>query len=181
MQSDEEETVTGGLFLIRRKTWMEVDGMDNRFKKSQDIDLGLRLASRGVFLLRLKDVGANHHTIEYLDKNRMWDDFKNYHHLYTRSFIYRKHFFNRHMYQRLVRNDYSMLILFCCFLSFIVSWKIGIFSMAGYFVLLLIRSKLKLERVSYFLLRDISVIIGFFLFFPKEGLYKVKLITSDNK
>jgi glycosyltransferase involved in cell wall biosynthesis len=177
MQVDEEETVTGGLFLIRRKTWLDVNGMDNRFKKSQDIDLGLSLARKGIFILRLKDVGANHHTIEYMDKNRMWDDFKNYHHLYTRSFIYRKHLFNRHMYQRLARNDYSMLILVACLLSLIFSWKIGIAALAIYFILVFLRSKFKPERVLYYALRDISVIFGFFLFYPKEGSYKVTPIT----
>jgi glycosyltransferase involved in cell wall biosynthesis len=68
------EQTTGGLFLIKGNIWNSIGGMRIIFRKSQDIDLGLRLAKARVFLFRKKEIAAKHHTVADLDKNRMWVD-----------------------------------------------------------------------------------------------------------
>lgn len=52
---DSHKQTTGGLFFIKRKLWDEVDGMKNIMRRSQDLDLGLRLAKKEVFLLKKKN------------------------------------------------------------------------------------------------------------------------------
>ncbi len=53
---------TGGLFLIERSLWDAVGGMRNKLRRNQDFDLSVRLAARGTFLWRRKEVLAIHHT-----------------------------------------------------------------------------------------------------------------------
>ena len=172
MESDTIEKVTGGLFLINRSSWDLVGGMNNKFKRSQDIDLGLRLAKKGIFLLRKKEVAALHHTVDYLNKERMWKDFFNWNHLYAKSFLYRNHIFNTHAYKRILTNDYTALVLILCILAVFFS-KIAILAFSLYLILLLFRSKLSIKNVLYFFLRDLSVIIGLFIFFPKKPKYNL--------
>jgi len=179
MQKDAIKKVTGGLFLIKKDIWNSVGGMRPIFKISQDIDLGLRLAKKGVFLLRKKEVAAIHHTISYMDKNRKWQDFFSWNHLYARSLLYRKHIFNKHMYARLLRNDYSALVLFftlLCFIPLLQKWELIIIP---YLLLLLSKTLLKSKKngmqLEFLFLRDITTLFGLFFFFPKNN-FKIKYI-----
>ena len=121
IKEDRLETTTGGLFLLKRSNWELVGGMNNRFKKSQDIDLGLRLSSKNIFLLRKKEIAANHHSIAYRNKDRIWKELFSSKHLYGRSFLYREHILNKYMYKRLFRIDYSLLLLLVCLIVVIIS------------------------------------------------------------
>jgi glycosyltransferase involved in cell wall biosynthesis len=177
--ADRYEKVTGGLFLISKKTWEKVSGMRSVFKKSQDIDLGLRLAKENIFLLRKKEISAKHHTIAYLDKNRMWKDLFTFNHLYGRSLLYRKHVFNRQIYSRLLRNDYTLLLLIGVSLFGAFTHSVIIFLL--YFLAVLSRGKFKLSRFAYLFIRDVSVLLGLFLFWPKKNLnIIVKIIYNVN-
>jgi glycosyltransferase involved in cell wall biosynthesis len=176
LTEDRMESVTGGLFLIRREAWLSVGGMKNIFKKSQDIDLGLRLNQKKIFLLRKKEIAANHHTIHYFDKNRMWKDLFNGNELYGRCLLYRHHLLNKAMYQRLLRNDYSALILIVSVFLAVFLGKIALFLP---YIMLIVYKSLKHARATsqnffalffYYLLRDIMTILGFFTFFPHEPL-----------
>jgi len=166
INEDVIEKVTGGLFLIKRNKWEEVGGMRNIFKKSQDIDLGLRLAKKKTFLYRKKEIAANHHTISYMDKNRMWEDFFKWNHLYGRSLLYRKNIFNKYMYPRLFRNDYSMLVLVFISILFLITTNYYVFIF--YFFVIILRSKMTLNRMLFFILRDFTTFLGFFLFWPVQ-------------
>lgn len=164
---DEFEKVTGGLFLIQKTVWDSVGGMNPVFKKSQDIDLGLRLAKKKMFLKRHKELAAIHHTIYYLDKKRMWRDLANLNHLYGRSLLYRKHIFNIYMYPRLMRNDYSMLCLLLSLISLTTSWWEYCFLI--YLLVIIFRSKGVLSRIVYFFFRDMSSLLGIVLFYPQSN------------
>jgi len=166
--TDSKETVTGGLFLINKNTWDLVGGMNDKFKKSQDTDLGLRLANKGIFLLRKMNMAAIHHTIAYLDKKRMWQDFLNWNHLYGRSFLYRTHIFNKHVYKRMFRNDYTLLLLIICIVASIFLKKFAFIVFLLYAMTVAFRAKFKVRNSLYFFLRDLSVLIGIFIFFPKK-------------
>jgi len=166
LKEDVVQTTTGGLFLIKRSLWQKLGGMRNMFKKSQDIDLGLRLAKKGIFLKRKKEFAANHHTIAYQNKNRIWKELITGKHLYGRSLLYREHIFNKHMYNRLLRNDYSFLLLLGISLAVIFSGFFQLFLI--YLFVILIRSKFKLNIMVYYFLRDTIVMFGLFLFVPKR-------------
>ncbi len=99
---DMNQTTTGGLFFIKREIWFEVNGMKNKYRRSQDIDFGLRLAIKGIFLHRKKELLAYHHTIYYRDSKRMWNMLFCGDQLY-RSILYRDHIFNKHIYKLLLR------------------------------------------------------------------------------
>jgi len=172
---DTIEKVTGGLFLIKSSIWNDIGGMRSVFKKSQDIDLGLRLAKKRIFLHRKKEIAANHHTISYLDKNRMWRDLFSWNHLYARSLLYRKNILNRYMYGRLFRNEYSIFLLLIIIINLLMEYK-SILFLIVYFSIIIFKSLKKsqkeyyriFENSIYFLLRDISVFIGVFIFFPTQ-------------
>ena len=171
---DRREKVTGGLFLIKRSAWFAVGGMRNIFKISQDIDLGLRLAKQRVFLLRKKEIAAKHHTIAYREKSRMWSDFFKRNSLYARSLLYRKHIFNKYVYLRIIRHDYSMILL--VFISILSICFSCITFIIPYLFLVLFRAKYKPSRILYLIMRDISSILGLFLFYPKSN-FKVTYTT----
>lgn len=168
MTKDQIERTTGGLFLISRKAWASVGGMKNRFRKSQDIDLGLRMAKKGFFLLRKNKIAANHHTVSYLNKKRMWDDFFSWDHLFVRSLIYRTHIFNKQVYPRMIRNDYTLILLVLLIILILFNMNIAIICSIIYFILILAKSKVSFNKFIYYLARDLTVLIGFFLFFPKS-------------
>lgn len=177
LKKDLIEKTTGGLFLIKKKVWDAVGGMDVKFRRSQDIDLGLRLAKRGIFLLRKKEIAANHHTIAYLNEKRMWKDFFSWNHLYGYSLLYRKHMFNKHMYARLFRNDYTLISLILIIILFFISMKFSFVFFLCYLVLVVLKSRFIIQKIAYYLLRDLSVLIGFFVFHPKQKFivkYKIQ-------
>lgn len=176
MEQDTIETTTGGLFVIKRITWDLVGGMNGKFKKSQDIDLGLRLAQKKYFLLRKKEILARHHTISYLDSKRMWQDFFKCNHLYGRSLLYRTHIFNRHVYKRIYTNDYSLILLILGLVLFAINQNLGLVLFMFYLVVILSRGQFSPEKVLYYFLRDISVFLGLFLFFQKKNNFIVEKI-----
>jgi len=177
MKEDHYEKVTGGFFLINRKAWDLVGGMNNKFKKSQDTDLGLQLAKKGIFLLRKKEIGVIHHTISYFDKKRMWQDLFMMNHLYNRSYIYRKHMFNKHMYHRLFRMDYTLLILIFSILSSLFFPDLWIIFVSIYFIALMIRGKLSPRNIAFHFVRDVTVLFGFIFFFPKKNSFSVEKMS----
>ncbi|WP_415376880.1 glycosyltransferase family 2 protein [Patiriisocius sp. Uisw_017] len=167
LDQDRFEKTTGGLFLINRKKWEIVGGMNPIFKKSQDIDLGLRLAKIGIYLLRKKEISAKHHTIAYLNKNRMWKDLFSFNHLYGRSLLYRRHLFNKQSYSRLLRNDYTLLLLIV--VSLLAAFMHSVIIFILYILAVLFRGKFKLNKFAYLIIRDLTVLFGFFFFWPNNG------------
>lgn len=177
--SDTREKTTGGLFMIHQDIWELLGGMDIRFKRSQDIDLGLRLAKKNIFLLRKKEIAANHHTISYQNNKRMWKDLFNGNDLYARSLLYRKHFLNKHMYPRLLRNDYSLICLIVFLFTLLFKVKFAIITLSFFLIVLFLRSRFNPLKFLFFLLRDIFVFIGFFIFFPKKKPYTYELYNEE--
>lgn len=163
----------GGLFLIRRKYWFLVNGMRNIFRKSQDIDLALRLAGKNIFLTRLPFIAAYHHTISYRDYKRKWEMIFNKNNLYSRSLLYRYNIFNIYIFKRIIKHDYTMIFLLLA-LVFAFIFKYLIISLVIYISVVFYRSLknsskiiMLLENILYYLLRDALTILGLFLFFPK--------------
>jgi glycosyltransferase involved in cell wall biosynthesis len=167
IKQDSIESVTGGLFLIKKEVWEKAGGMNPVFKRSQDIDLGLRLAKCNIYLLRKKETAIKHHTVAYLNKNRMWKDLFSFNHLYGRSLLYRSHIFNKNMYSRLLRNDYTLLLIIG--VSLLVQFTHSFIIFLLYFLGVLFRSKFKLNKFAYLIIRDLTVLFGFFFFWPNNG------------
>jgi glycosyltransferase involved in cell wall biosynthesis len=166
---DSFEKVTGGLFLIAKSEWTEIGGMDTRFSRSQDLDLGLRMSKRGMKLLRKPILAAKHHTQSYLDETRVQD-------FITKSrysaLLCRKHLFNKHFWPTLLGNHYSSLLLL---LSVLLALLIHPVFLLGYCIVLIYKgAKIKKKsNYSYWqsmiltIERDFLFVYSLVFFFPK--------------
>ncbi len=180
-----EDTIqytTGGLFAIKKSIWDSVGGMNSKFKKGQDLDLGYRLAKKKVFLLRKKERMANHHTVDYKDEKRLWNSFLDGSHVFPRAVLYRDHLLNKYVVKRFLSSDPTLGILVsCAFVSiglqrpeFMLFYVI----MTVLAVLISMRKtgfKGWLGRILNQILRDVFNVFAFLFFFPsnkKEIAYK---------
>lgn len=103
--ADSIETTTGGLFLINHSLWNEVGGMDTRFKRSQDYELGLRLSQMGYPLHRKAILLANHYMRQYSMRDDYVINVK-----YT-ALLLRKHWNNVNYLKIFVKQQYTTLVL----------------------------------------------------------------------
>ncbi len=176
IKKDSYTSSLGGVFLIEKKLWEEIGGMKSFMFRGEDPDIGLRLARKGILLFRMKDVFLNHHTISYLNKKRKWERIFNNTHLYGRSLLYRENIFNKYCWKRIMKNDYSVLILF---LSLFLVPIFALYSLIPYLLLMVLRTLRNnspyFENYFLFIIQDIIVLLGFFFFFPG----KVKVSYSE--
>ena len=173
--NDSVQNVTGGFFLIKREYWFSVKGMRNIFMNGQDLDLGLRIKSElGISHFKKKQVAAIHHTISYLDNNRMWGDLLKGIPLYYRSLLYRKHILSPLVYTRILRSEYSLIILILLIIAIFI--KLNLFLLSIYFIIILIKSIKMWSKNSnsiislyfYYIIRDLIVLFGLIFFHPRE-------------
>lgn len=163
------EYTTGGLFVINRTTWFLVDGMRNVFRRSQDIDLGLRLSKKGIFLYRLPITLAYHHTVNYNSKNRLWSQLKDSTHLYGRSLLYRKNILNINVIKLMIKQDYSLVLLILFIFSSLLFNNVKLILLYLFVLVLRSASKKNIKYLLYYAIRDIKVLFGFIFFHPMKN------------
>ena len=177
----QELKMNGGLFMIKKKVWDMAGGMRNKYKRSQDLDLTIRLKKKGIKIIRIPYFAAKHHTINYNDESRMWTNLLNKYSFYS-ALIFRDHLLNSDVMKRTIRSNYTELLLLVtgllCFLTF------STMPIYIYFMVLVIRvfynTKLTkstwskffyfFSRVFYQISFDISFWIGFLFFYPKNHI-----------
>lgn len=172
---------TGGYFIITRELWFSVEGMRTKYRRSQDLDLGLRLAKKGTLLLRKKELFVTHHTIHYQNTERMWKMLFDGSLLYGSSLLIRDHILNKYLLKRILRTNYTIVIaIFSILLSFIS------FPLILIYPLILLLKVLTMKKIKnnasifklyiYLFTLDITSLIAFFIFFPKteELVYRIK-------
>ena len=115
LNEDRYETTTGGLFLISRTLWDRVGGMDTRFKRSQDFDLGLRVSKMGYPLLRKGTLLANHYMKSYEIREDFVSNIK-----YT-ALLLKKHIGDISYWKIFVRQQYTTIFLLLSFGLFFAS------------------------------------------------------------
>jgi len=181
--SDSYQSITGGLFLIKRHIWFKVSGMKNKMRRSQDLDIALRLSKHKIFLLRKKELLAIHHTIPYNDKVRMWKM------LFSGALLFkivllRENFFNKYEWRLFLRGNYTLfMLLFSIFISFLF---FNPFLMLIYFLTVIIRTLIRKDRsirlfftnLAYFPLSEVSFIFAFFFYWPRNHKEEYVLITG---
>jgi len=166
-------STTGGYFIIEKQLWDSIHGMRTKYRRSQDLDLGLRLAKQGTLLLRKKELFVRHHTIHYQNKARIWKMLLDGSLFYETSVLYRDHFFNKYIYRKMIRMDYTLIILLFSILGSYFSINILLLHPISVImrVMLIKQVKQNIPRGELFLhryLRDVISFFGFFLFFPQE-------------
>ena len=130
LKNDKYQSTTGGLFIIKKNLWEFVKGMRTKYRRSQDLDLGLNLSKIDVKLLRKKELLAKHHTIAYKDSIRMWKMLVKGFDLY-RVVLYRDHYRSFAMHKDYLRTNYSNLFLI--FSVFMLIMTSSYFSFLLYF------------------------------------------------
>ena len=177
------ETTTGGIFLIERDLWFSNDGMKNKYRRSQDLDFGLRLSKKGTKLLRLNKVIAIHHTISYYDTNRLWKDLFNNNQLYQKSVLYRDHITNKYIYKYIFREITLLILIISLFLSIFFNIKFIILYIFFIFLKCIYKknngvSKNFIIRLTYYFLLDIYTFIGLLIFWPNnKKIFQIQKIS----
>lgn len=175
---DKFEVTTGGLFMIEASLWKRVGGMDNRFKRCQDLDFGFRLTNKGVKLCRKPLKWVNHYTRDYEVRKDQSSFFK-----YT-AMLLRKHFFNIPAQRFLIGPNYTMwmmLLSIVLLLVFKSVWPIFL-----YLVPILYRTFRAYQRnrklvnpiITFIKLIafDIEFIFYFLFYWPKKQELEYKVV-----
>ena len=172
VEKDTVQYTTGGLFAIKRKHWLAVGGMRNKFKKGQDLDLGYRLAKHGIPLLRKKELMAIHHTIDYKDKKRLWQSFADGRYVYPRSFLYRNNWNNKYVLKRMLSSDPTWIVLILTVIGSLALrsvWPLTIYlfftSLAVLFSMRKTGVRGYFNRLLTHVLRDVLNLFALFLFY----------------
>lgn len=166
LKKDEFQVTTGGIFLITRNLWLQNNGMRNEFRRSQDLDFGLRLSKKGIKLLRKNIIIANHHTIEYNSDDRFWNDLFKGNFLYQ-GLLYKKNILNLNIYKKYVFKEISLFIMI--FTLFISSSNFNLLML--YPIALICKIIFKKETPSFivkYLLLDINTLVSLIFFWPKQ-------------
>lgn len=175
-----ERNITGGLFVIERKYWEQLGGMDDSFSANEDSDFGLRMASIGIKQRVYNKLMVVHNMVSYYDLKRM-RCFITTDRLLFSGVLIRKHLFNKTFIPTLIRSRYSLLLLTLGIISLLSNIKLSIFISNLYFLLQIMRSLRLYKSEPYFffiliykLFYDIYSIVGFLFYYPSNRIYQAE-------
>lgn len=171
-----KSTKINGIFVVEKKLWQKIGGMDERFPipGGEDHDLYIRLRNNGIPFYRLPQRIATVHIYDYTNFSIIWRKFFKGNTLYGRSFLYRKNILRWPVYRLLSNNEKSLLLLIISFAIFLISNFAYIFII---YILFITYKSLKngytpisnyLSLIPYYIFRDITVLFGFIFLFPKK-------------
>ncbi len=172
---------TGGLFIIEKKIWEKVGGMDTRLCANEDIDFGLQMHSSGLALRFYPNIiMAIHHTVSYYNKKR-FSEFLFTARLLCQGILIRKHFFDRRFMLFFFRSRYSAVFLLLSISFALISTTVSFILMIIYLLLQGLRSY-KIYRIEsnfiaifvFKIINDLYTFLGFFLYFPNHISGKIK-------
>ena len=129
---------------------------------------------------------AKHHTISYKSSSRMWSTLLDCGEFY-RSVLLREHFMNLSFLRKFLRENYTSIFLLLTIL--IATLFKSILLICPYIILVFSRSIINMRkevfripgRTTYFIIRDLSIWVALFLFWPKEITnYEYRKINDCN-
>lgn len=163
---------TGGLFMVERKYWEELGGIDTRLRANEDYDFGLRMSERGVKMCRKCQLLVKHHTTPYNLRSTYvtWAKYS--------AVVFRKHFTNMEYWKRLlIPAQYTAFTLLGCLASMIIGtifcpsyWWSLVFVV---YLLVLFRKAQKQKEVNIIKMiwlvmkRDVVFLTSILCFWPK--------------
>lgn len=160
----------GGIFLIRADIFKSVSGFKEYMKLDEDAELQIRLAEKGFFLCRLTHKIATHHTIFYFSLKRSLRRLICGDLLYLGAF-YRDNLFNKFCLKKFFgMQKFTLSLLLFSFLSVLIHPAFLLFYPAVIIYKYYSSHSSKCSVFEYFLGRiaiDISLVIGFILFYPR--------------
>jgi len=157
----------GGIFIITKNLYNALNGMDEKFRISQDFEFALRALKANVTINVVNERIAFHNTIPYKSNKRFFSDLLNWNYSY-RALLLRKHFFNKNYIRIFLSENYSLLVL--------IITVIATFYLPHLFIIYLIviiyrgnkKGKLSIVNPLLFIIRDIQIFLAFFTFFPQK-------------
>lgn len=177
--------VTGGLMIVTKELYERVGGMDERMIRSQDHDIGLRLAKIGFPAKRYNHLFAIHHCISYFDKKR-FIIFIFGKTLLCQGLLMRKQLFNIAYLNRYRNNLIYVLFLFPMFTTLIIKPDIGLLLVFIYLVIHGIRVIKNFKKeitwyysYSYKILHPLYTLIGFLFYYPSKPRYTVMELSNN--
>ena len=163
---------TGGLFMVERKYWEELGGIDTRLRANEDYDFGLRMSERGIKMCRKCQILVKHHTTPYNLRSTYvtWAKYS--------AVVFRKHFTNMEYWKRLlIPAQYTAFTLLGCLASMIIGtifcpsyWWSLVFVV---YLLVLFRKAQKQKEVNIIKMiwlvmkRDVVFLTSILCFWPK--------------
>ncbi|MBR5443648.1 MAG: glycosyltransferase [Paludibacteraceae bacterium] len=166
------QQITGGLFMVERKYWEELGGIDTRLRANEDYDFGLRMSERSIKLCRKCQLLVKHHTTPYNLRSTYvtWAKYS--------AVVFRKHFTNMEYWKRLlIPAQYTAFTLLGCLASMIIGtifypscWWLLL--LVGYLLILLRKAKrqneVKIIKMIWLVVkRDIVFLTSILCFWPK--------------
>ncbi len=180
---------SGGFFAIKKEHWDSVRGMRTKYKRSQDLDLIIRLRKKGILTVRIPHLLAVHHTVDYRNESRMWELLFSGKMNYF-SVFFRDHAFNRDVFLHTLRNNYTAFMLLPLPFTLIAGTNLLIVWAVLYAVILIARVSVNaritsktnrtfyfFQRLLYQFLRDLFFWWAFLFFHPLEKTVKYEAIT----
>lgn len=192
LPKDEQElNHNGGLCLINKSAWNTIGGMRNKYRRSQDLDLTIRLKKKGTKILRLPYLAAKHHTVDYKNEKRMWANLREGNNFFP-GLLFRDHFNNLDIIKRTLRSNYTALVIPLIFIALLFSVKLFTIICTLYLIILILRVLKQMmdakshkskalyffERIPYQIATDICFWLGFIFFYPKNYDTKYKQILG---
>lgn len=165
----------GGVFLIERKYWVKLNGIDDRFNTNEDQDFGLRMNNLGIPVEKQILPIVNHHTVSYYNVYRLLRTIQSLNWWY-RGVLIRKHLFKTSSLPYLSKRYYNVFFLFFSIFFF----NIYIFT---FFLLTILFKALKkyknegfFQSICFNFFGDIYTLIAFLFFYPKNKKYSVDIL-----
>lgn len=148
--------------------------MDTRQKRSQDYDLGLRMAKSGILLFRKDQLLAYHHMVSYGMRTDKVFNIK-----YT-ALLLRKHWNNKYYILTFVKQQYVTILLLVSILTASFSWCF--LCLYGFALAYKINKQMRVNNIGIFtqlkllILRDMLFYWYLIFFRPKRIVEKYEII-----
>ena len=170
---------TGGLFMIEKRYWKELGGLDTRLRINEDYDFGLRMSENGIKLCRKCQLLVKHHTTPYNLRSTYSTSAR------FSAVVFRKHWTNWEYWVRLlIPAQYTAFTLLCCIVGMVIGSVIcpsfwWLLLLMSYVFVLLRKAKRQTEvspiKMMWLVLKRDIIFLSAILFFwphPIELKYK---------
>ncbi|RIH63240.1 glycosyltransferase [Mariniphaga sediminis] len=174
IKNDKYLITTGGLYIIKRTLWHQMNGMDSKLRCFEDNDLAYRIyLKKNIKILNVGSIFAEHHTIGYTNKKRYIDLARGNNFLF-KGVIFRKYIFSKILIYLVRKNLSFFSLLLAIFLTAIIQnpsfllLYVMVLSIKMFFIRKTNDSIPKIKRFFVDGYIDFKILYGLLFFYPKK-------------